>query len=107
MGRLTNIDANVSIDRFNAFDADIPPLHVHEVLFAFDPKHSVTPLCVLTDGNGGRQEVHRTSAAGHRPGRFKARIEGDRVWTHIHVTAARNKGGRLKQVKLLGRPSGA
>ena len=63
MGRLTNIDANVSIDRTKAFDTDIPPIHVHEVLFAFDPKHSVAPVCVLTDGNGGSTEVHARAAS--------------------------------------------
>jgi len=103
MGRLTNIDANVSIDHDSAFDADIPPLHVHEVLFAFDPKRSVTPICVLTNGNGATAEVHGHSQ-GSRPGRFKAHVDGDDVWTHIHVTSAREKTGQLIQVKLVGRP---
>ena len=105
MGRLTNIGANVSIDRTKAFDTDIPPIHVHEVLFAFDPKHSVAPVCVLTDGNGGSTEVHGVSQ-GARPGRFKAHVDGDNVWTHIHVTSARDKPGQLMQVKLIGRPQG-
>ncbi len=103
MPHMQKIEAGADIGGENTFQQSFDPQVVDEVLLECDPKRSGIPVCILSDGDGHTEEVHGRGMS-VRPGRYKSRVPGGRVWNNISVSMARGKTSHLIRLKLVGKP---